>query len=1541
MTEVRPRADIDLESVALLGVGLVREASQAEGRTKVVARLLRDVAAWRSPLACAWSELPERGEILSQLVGQAGEDGLLLATNAVLASSNLAEAVREFEQALGGSTTPLIPTLLRRGETALAQALGTAQGPTAKSMEEVRSVDGLRRLAAGQLARSEFAAARQSLTRAWETAVDGSAQVADDLAQAARMEGEGIVELEALQQAVRTRATPERRARLAAALAAQHRPQDALAALPIDPQTVEEKVAAGVALMELGESDHASTILANAAESALSAVSVQPGWLSRLAQALMEIGETTSAIQIAGAHAKAMPADAPARQRLAEMLEAAGSHEIAASHATVVLALDPNNDEARRTLAMALQANGQAQAALPHWQVLAGTHEGDRATLAECALQAGHAELARGTCAALLESEPDNVPALVTLGRAYMASSEHEKALQFLDKAVTLSPRQAEAWIALADCQAAAGDVSAAGTTLAAAIQATPGNAALLHAYAGWLKHRGRISEALEAAEKSVRIAPTDLRWLAEYGELLLRLGHLDRALPVLQDVLAQRPGSWEASIPLALALEQRGEITKAADVLAAMNDPVPASAAAHFGRILISDSRRGDQRVVDRGIAALELALASGDADPQVGFWYGVAKERAGKQAEAMECYRPYIDVSSAVDPAIRLKAVHGFARCAIAAGQSALALSTLEQARSQFPGSSELLVALSGAYLASELPHEALEIAHKAVDLDPKNSVALGRLSEAASLAGEPDLAFSALESQAALNPQAAEPQLALARLALQAGKTLETRRAIARAVWLGRDLADAVHSAAELLLRMGERTTAHRLLRRAAGLAPNDKSLLRRLAVISDEVRDPHTAQAAWSRLAELEPDDSDVLKHAAQSHWDLGRRSAAIGFWQRALARDPEDGGVDRALATAYLAEGDTSRGLQAYAASMAKSPADPELAFEAGQAAMQHGAYHQAKAALEVAARLSSDRSEPLTRLGECWLMMGNALEARAALEAACDAAPQRAEPHALLASALWIQGDLPAAVAALESARRQSLESPTAAIALAHSAMHLARWADARATLDQAAKSWSDEPTIKREAVRVRVRTAEAAWIFAQVADARTHAPSPDCATDAVYAEVLKLLKGLDPVGQEKVETRALHLRTGLAFEHADAAMFAEAEAIAALDPTGETRESLVIGHLRAHRVPDAARALAGWADMHSASEWSALLFGLTNLDAGQAEPARQALLAAGQNPVLWPLAEFLIGRTWLAVGKVELFTEHASHALVAWPDEPVWHFQLANAYLEQGQADAALPHLHQAVELAPQEGDYRLALARTLRDTGQISQAQGAFSELVQSMPPIGTVWKEAGLCALSNADFPRALPWLERASGLLPSDAECLVGLARSAMHLGRNKDAHDHIQSAFRIAPEDPHVLLAFGEIMARQGKFEKAIQAYDRALRRSPNPLPVKLARSRLLVSVGRAEQAAEELAAVVEAHPERGRGLGRVGRCTGRLGKAGSRHGFRHQSGRACSGKCRAPSCTGSAMPQGRSARSGVERAVPGAGDFSLGPGCLDGARPGL
>jgi predicted Zn-dependent protease len=109
-----------------------------------------------------------------------------------------------------------------------------------------------------------------------------------------------------------------------------------------------------------------------------------------------------------------------------------------------VLKLDPENDAARRWLALCLLDGGRPAEALPHWERLFRDHAEDadvQAYLAGCRYQLGQTDEARELIEKVLQSHPDHLAALRTAGELFLQQGQLEAAEAHVRRALRSAPR--------------------------------------------------------------------------------------------------------------------------------------------------------------------------------------------------------------------------------------------------------------------------------------------------------------------------------------------------------------------------------------------------------------------------------------------------------------------------------------------------------------------------------------------------------------------------------------------------------------------------------------------------------------------------------------------------------------------------------------------------------------------------------------------------------------------------------------------------------------------------------------------------------------------------------------------------------------------------------------------------------------------------------------------------------------------------------------------------------------------------------------------
>lgn len=1449
--------DRDLEEIALLAVGLVRNSFLDNGLANIVQLAFHAPEFWRSPLTCAWPHLNLPEDFLAALVIEGQFVGISLAINILLANMSPSEAANALLDTVPSASSLILIHLQRHGYYNFAETLVEAINSSESDLERITGTSeehlalGTRCVVSGDVEK-----ARDHLNKAWEVASHTTGLIADQVAEIAGFEGDPVLEVEARQHALRSHPIPIRRAEVGLSLQNIGRTDEALAVLQSTSECLEEQVVYGLARAKLGEITHATEVLHQAVQQLSIGYSCSHRVVKKLLDGLSEISEMQLALKVARWQVQCKPSSIEARVDLSRLLELTGDPTAAAEQANLALALNPNSVTARYALARSLQSSGHPETALPHWQTLAETDPDVLAYLATCALDANNIELARDTAHKLLQDDPNTTRGQLILGKALMVEGNFERAGVHFENAVQESPQDPNTWITLADYQEETGDAITAGETLSSGIQSIPNIGSMHFAYSRWLRRQGRLSEALECVKKATNLDHNQVLWLLEYADLLSELGHNDLALPVLQTAFKHQPGNLEIRQALALAYEQCDELNAATELMQEL--PSVITPKTHFlaGRILAKSISHDEKHTLEDAVSHLEQARSGGFENMLIDYWLGIAYEHSGHAEQAFQAYQICLHDDTEGNQEFHHDATLGLARSALVNEKVSLALSTLEEERKHNPDSIDLLVLLAQAYLVAELPDEALRVAQHAVDHEPTCEKSLKILFRAAVDAGDKSKAIQVVEQLVEIHPQDVNAWLELASLQQDIGEIKASRHTLATALWIGRRQADTLVKASTLFMKTGEKVSAKFLLKRASRLQPDDMGINQQFAIISEEIGDLQTAFDAWKRCVELKPDDHTVLRHAAKTAWALARRSEAIDFWRRASSKIPDDATILIELARAYLANDEPDLAFSQYASAVEIKSDDADLFLEAGTAIIRFGEPKDALPMLQHAARLAPENIEAQVSLGECLLKLGQPVEAREVLEGSPhnENFPQRA--FAMLALAALNTNDLSSAEAALETAVGIPPQAKDDPVWLSKVAFQMGFWRQAVEVLEDWSYKESDA-SVAVELASLRLRLIDARWLYAEACDAHVHAPDVALTTGDAHQEILELIETCRQADAPAKILDELQLWASISIGQIDVASSQAFNEFVKKNSSANIAHALSIAFIRDERLDLAEGALKTNTNSLAPNSLGPIILGLIYAANKDYARARDAYNLTAKNPAQRPLALFLSARTWAAEGHPTEAASNYNSALAAWPNEPSWHFELASLYQDDGRYDAAVPHYQHAVEASPDNGDFLLALSRALRYSGQLMEAEIIYARVLKSAPSVGEIWKEAGQLALVNGHAKQADDWLARACRLLPSDAHCRISSAHAAMALGQSRKAMDRAKTANRLAPEDFEVLLGMGKILAQQGKYEKALQTFDQALERTNDPLSVQLARCKLLIKIGRASQAEETLRSILE------------------------------------------------------------------------------------
>ncbi len=165
---------------------------------------------------------------------------------------------------------------------------------------------------------------------------------------------------------------------------------------------------------------------------------------------------------------------------------------------------------------------------------------------------------------AVIDLEPDYPGVRHNLGNIYYFQRQYRSALtQFIQ--ATKNSTSANSWHAAGVVYNALSQPDSAAAAFEQAIRLDSLYGPVHTSFADFLEEQGNYPEALERSRIALAIRPDHLPDLLRQGRLLLRLGHLDEAIALLQPIITGYPHHAEPRYLLGQALQQSGFLEQSA----------------------------------------------------------------------------------------------------------------------------------------------------------------------------------------------------------------------------------------------------------------------------------------------------------------------------------------------------------------------------------------------------------------------------------------------------------------------------------------------------------------------------------------------------------------------------------------------------------------------------------------------------------------------------------------------------------------------------------------------------------------------------------------------------------------------------------------------------------------------------------------------------------------------------------------------------------------------------------------------------------------
>jgi tetratricopeptide (TPR) repeat protein len=514
---------------------------------------------------------------------------------------------------------------------------------------------------------------------------------------------------------------------------------------------------------------------------------------------------------------------------------------------------------ARQKLAEIAEADHEWAVAIEQHRWLARARPGPANTLALArALRlggpAGYAEAER---ALLPLANQDHVPALIELGRLYLAHGDRAAAREMLERAQRIAPRDPVVAYELGQVLAAEGDLAGARAQYQRAVDADPAN---IQAHLELAQLASDSSEAAAHYQAALEAGASDPAVLKQIGRVLLAHGDARSAIGAGERAIEAAPNDPEAHHGLAQAYLQAGRLDAA---------------------------QEQEQR-------ALEL---KGGTYPEALVGLGDIALRRGNTQEAVQRYNAALEQN----PALTAASI-GLGRAHAAEGRWSVAQAHFQNAAARDPNSAEAQLWLGEALIRQNNASDAITAYSRAIALKPDYAEAYFGLAQAQLAAGQAAAAQASLDQALRQRPAYPEALLLQGKLYEQRGDEDRALEAYSRAIAAGDQLAEPRYRRALLFIRRDRMGDAERDLEAAVRIQPNFSEAhywLGRTYLAQGR------AQAAREQfeqaVAQRDGNYPEALFYQGIAEEQLGQPGAAAAAYRAALEQAPGSSWADEAQA----------------------------------------------------------------------------------------------------------------------------------------------------------------------------------------------------------------------------------------------------------------------------------------------------------------------------------------------------------------------------------------------------------------------------------------------------------------------------------------------------------------------------------------------------------------------------------------------------------------------------------------------------------------
>lgn len=569
-----------------------------------------------------------------------------------------------------------------------------------------------------------------------------------------------------------------------------------------------------------------------------------------------------------------------------------------------------------------------------------------------------------GAFQAVLDKEPDNLPARIELARLLILQGSMDAGLKIIEPGLKKHPEEIALLALRAAARSAKGDREGAVADADHALKLAPDNEEAVEVRAGLYKQAGDLANARTLVEGALTRAPKSITLHGMLVDLALAAHQPEVAQQQLGEIIKLAPEEPEYRFRLAVLHSRAGELDKAQQVLEQAVRDLPHSDSAKLALVdFISRERDATQ-----GRKLLQDYIAREPDDYNLRFAMGGLYQRAKSTREAVTVYNEIIRRDD-LGPS-GLIARNRLAQMAATAGHEDEARKWIAQVLDKNPRDADALAMRASLEMANTEPAAAIVDLRALLKENPQ-AAGIQRLLARAYLAnGQPELAQQSMEAAVDLAPGEISMRVELGQMLMQIQKPAEAvkvlgdavrreptdasiRADLVRAHLDEHDFPGAHAAAADLKLMDGKNPAGFYLsgmaalglnqpdearqdLERALALQPKSVDVLSALSRLDIARGQNAQAVALVKQASDADPTDAALLNLLGETYAGQKKLSEATDALTRAATALPAWWVPHRNLALVHLAQKDTPGAINEYQAAVKAAPTEMRVVGELAQ-----------------------------------------------------------------------------------------------------------------------------------------------------------------------------------------------------------------------------------------------------------------------------------------------------------------------------------------------------------------------------------------------------------------------------------------------------------------------------------------------------------------------------------------------------------------------------------------------------------------------------